>query len=758
MPQRISFLSLLLLLLQAVGLVASSLPSFVLIPTISGPSTVCTGGGNYIYATESGMSGYTWDIASGGSIVSGSGTNAITVQWTAVGVHTISVTYTTATSPGVLDVTASEPVVPIVTIEASVNPVCSGSLVTFTATPANEGMSPIYQWKVNGIIVGPNSPIYAYTPANGDEIEASMTSSANCANPSTVISNMVTMTVSQNLPVSLFIAASANPVCMGTVVTFTAIPVNGGTAPIFSWFVNSSPIGNSSPTFAYSPSDNDVVKCILTSSFGCASGNPATSNLITMNVPPVLPVSATVSASANPVCSGNSVTFTVTVANAGPSPSYQWKVNGNNMGSSNPVLIYIPENNDVITCNVTSSSTCTMGQTSVSYPFTMTVNPLQPVSLLLSASSNPSCLGALVTFTATPSNGGTAPAYQWTVNGFNSGTNSGIFQYIPANEDSVVCQVTSNIQCPSGNPALSPPIIMEISPPLPVTVSISPSSNPVCQGASVTFTAADINGGNSPSYQWRVNGLPTGSNQNTFTYVPANNDEVSCILTSSEPCATGTATSNTVTMTLSPVVLPIVTISASENPTCAGTIVTYLAVPTYGGSSPQYQWYVNGLPAGLNISLMTYVPSNGDEVFCSMTSSRNCVSPNPVLSDTLLMTVSPALPVGITVSASENPVCMGESVTLNATEQNGGSGPAFQWMVNNIEVGSNVPQFTYAPANGDQVTCVLTSSLSCATGNPVQSDPLTIAVTPLVPVSLSIAASENPSCQGTEIVYTATPE
>jgi hypothetical protein len=84
---------------------------------------------------------------------------------------------------------------------------------------------------------------------------------------------------------------------------------------------------------------------------------------------------------------------------------------------------------------------------------------------------------------------------------------------------------------------------------LPVSVTIAASANPVNAGATVTFTASTVNGGTVPSYQWKVNGANLGANNPSFSYVPVNNDAITCTLTSNEICATGNpAVSNQVTM------------------------------------------------------------------------------------------------------------------------------------------------------------------------------------------------------------------
>jgi hypothetical protein len=98
----------------------------------------------------------------------------------------------------------------------------------------------------------------------------------------TTASNTVTVTVVPYLPVSVTIVASSNPSPPGNFVLFTATPVNGGSFPSYQWKVNGANAGTGLSTYSYVPSNNDVVTCVMTSSYLCPTGNPATSNAITM--------------------------------------------------------------------------------------------------------------------------------------------------------------------------------------------------------------------------------------------------------------------------------------------------------------------------------------------------------------------------------------------------------------------------------------------------------------------------------------------
>ena len=170
-----------------------------------------------------------------------------------------------------------------VSVSPSADPVCAGVQVTFTATPVNGGPAPVYLWKINRVVAGTNNPVYSYYPADGDTVTCQVTSSAPCAtgNPATT---RVYMHVIVNPEVAVYLTASSNLACASAEVTFTATPVNGGVSPAWQWKVNGINAGPNNPVYTYPPVNNDVVTCVLTSSAACASGNPATSNPVTMSM------------------------------------------------------------------------------------------------------------------------------------------------------------------------------------------------------------------------------------------------------------------------------------------------------------------------------------------------------------------------------------------------------------------------------------------------------------------------------------------
>lgn len=164
--------------------------------------------------------------------------------------------------------------------------------------------------------------------------------------------------------------------------------------------------------------------------------------------------------SVNGVLAGSPYTVTSTTctwqkfqynASAGASTTLTLQlVNQNTIASGNDFSL------DDISFNVVLRDTKTVD---------ITVNPSMPVSVSIAASANPVTSGSSVLYTATPTNGGSSPSYQWKVNGVNAGTNSSTFNYTPSNGESITCVVTSNETCATNNPATSNAIAMTVNAP-----------------------------------------------------------------------------------------------------------------------------------------------------------------------------------------------------------------------------------------------------------------------------------------------------
>jgi gliding motility-associated-like protein len=267
-------------------------------------------------------------------------------------------------------VNVNQTVVPTIAITAQPSaPICAGTMVNFTASSTGGGSSPVYQWKVNGLSVGNNSASFnSAALSDGDIVSVEMTSSISCASPARVNSNPFTVKVNPTLvPAVNVLASPSTAVCPGTAIKFSAVPVNGGSSPIYQWKVNGVNTGTNSSTFTSSGLANgDVVTVDLVSNANCAFPAFASSNAVPVTF--VTPVTSSVTITSDvtaAVCSSTTVTFTATPVNGGSSPSYQWQLNGKNVGTNSRIFVLSKVNDgDTIRCIVTSSLMCASTSTS----------------------------------------------------------------------------------------------------------------------------------------------------------------------------------------------------------------------------------------------------------------------------------------------------------------------------------------------------------------------------------------------------------
>jgi gliding motility-associated-like protein len=709
---------------------------------------------------------------------------------------------------------------PDVTIAASSNTICLGSSVTFTATPENGGSNPKYQWKVNGVNAGTNSNTFtSSTLNNGDVITVRMTSNATCIINPVATSNPVKMTVSTVTPDVSIVGDSS--ICLGSSVTFTATPVNGGSNPSYQWKVNGANAGTNSNTFTTTGlKDGDIVTVQMTSNATCILTPDATSNPITMNVTKIDP-SVSITSTDNSVCAGSTITFTAVAVNGGTNPTYTWKVNGVDAGTdSSTFTSNTLKDGDVVTVELLSKAACAIDPLVVSNPIKVVIfdmpivkvndpasvcsNTVDLTDSLVVAGSDPSLVftywkdaQAQVTLPnpdaitqsgtyyikATSPDGCSAinpvhvsiftnpklvitdpetvcepNAIDLTSPAIVAGSDNNLtYTYwldslgtqAVSNPNSVTKAGTYYIKATTVNGCSSIKAVNVTTTNIPVTpsVQIIASSISVCDGSTLVFTAIPGNEGTRPVYQWKVNGNPVGTNSPVFSSNKlSDGDLVTVTLTSNAPCAiSATAESNVIKLTAEKVD-PAVSIQASATTICFDGSVTFTATPQNGGTNPRYQWKINGVNAGTNSNIFTPdTLANGDVVSVVLTSNANCINQPNATSTGIPITVIKVIP-SVSIVANNTEICEGTSMSFVATPVNGGPSPSYQWQVNGQNVGTNSIFYTTTTlADGDIVTVIMTTSADCSTQPTAISNRIVMKVNSVGDVVVSDAAS---SCDG----------
>jgi hypothetical protein len=112
---------------------------------------------------------------------------------------------------------------------------------------------------------------------------------------------------------------------------------------------------------------------------------------------------------------------------------------------------------------------------------------------------------------------------------------------------------------------------------------------------------------------------------------------------------------------------PRVAISTPSTTICSGNNVTFTATPTAGGSTPSYQWKINGTNTGSNSPLNSTFTSStlntNDSVSVVMTTNNSCVQ-TATSNAIIVLTINPS-PVSPTIGTVSMPSCDATTGSLN---------------------------------------------------------------------------------------------
>jgi len=765
-------------------LVVNALPAITAQPSAS---TICEGGNTTfsIGATGTGLT-YQWQVNNGtgwanlsnAGIYNGVTTNTLSLTAATTAVHNYQyrcVAGGTCT-PAVISNTATLTIhtSPVITANPANKTICEGLVHNFTV--AATGTALTYQWQVNngggwtnlfntGIYSGATTSSLALTniPPSVNNYQYRCIVSGACAPSAT--STAATLVVNTN-PVVTTQPAAITTICSGDNTGFSLNAT--GTGLSYQWRVfNGSTWSNVSNGGLYGGATTTALTvsgplaptaaitykyhCVITGT--CAIANSDTSTLV-VNARPAITLNPVNKA----VCdSTNNVSFTMDATGTGL--TYQWQVNtgtGWNNLSNNSTYSGVFSKQLVIAKAFFSMNTfqyrcvvqgsCTPVVTTSAALFT--VYELKTPTVTIAASNADICVGTSVTFTPTSVNGGTTPSYVWKINGNTVGTAGTYTSATLADNDKVSCIMASSYVCPVPPTDTSNVINMKVTPYSTPTISVSsPTGDKGCLGLPVYFYSQVTNEGLTPDYTWQVNGTTVGTNIDTFTTSSLQNgDIVKCILTSSLKCPMPkTVTSNSITMDIIPVTKSSIVIAAGPDTNiCTNEKVTLRTWYTNGGTTPAYQWMVNGqdLVGETQGSFITTALSDNDIVTCRFISSARCVFPE--LSNELSFDVDAikTTSVGVTVYSTGN-----DSYTFKALPQNGGTNPQFQWYKNNSTIPGATDSIYIATGiqKYDRITVRMTSSLECVSDKAVMSENITTGITATKNAEIDLKLYPNPN-------------
>jgi len=356
-------------------------------------------------------------------------------------------------------------------------------------------------------------------------------------------------------------------------------PDNSGGTHTFTW----TPTGGlsdpeiSNPTASPAVTTNYTLTEVITAS-GCTKANTV---LVTKVDPPV----ATLDASPNPLCSGQSATLTFTITGAGPY-DVTYTTNGgspqtlNNINSGHTVSTGVLT--DTTVYQITNVNDDGSGCSSPSGGSeTVYVNPSPSVSI--TPASVAFCKGGNATLTANGSGGTPSYSYLW-----SNGANTQDINVSP----NVTTNYTVTVTDANGCTATATRTVTVYDKP---TVSSDPETATICSGSSVTFTANVTGGTPSFSYSW----APGGATSQSITVSPSSSTDYSVTVTDANGCTATDGSHVTVNASVS--------VSISSNPSsatiCDGATATLTAVPSPSpGNGYTYLWSTGATSTAINVS------------------------------------------------------------------------------------------------------------------------------------------------------------
>jgi hypothetical protein len=394
----------------------------------------------------------------------------------------------------------------------------------------------------------------------------------------------------------------------------------------------------------------------VTDANGCTS-----TTSVTITEPPQL---AAAISGTNILCFGTATGSAFVTGSGGTGIySYAWSPAGGNTDTANAVVA------GSYTCTITDANGCTTSSSvTLTEPTLLTV-----ASAGFNVTCNAACDGQLV---AIPGGGTPNYSFQW-----STGCTTPSCNNICAGQYSVT--ITDMNGCTTTDTAV-------VTEPTAITIATS-TVDAHCNLADGSASAVGAGGTGVLTYQWI--GGPANANYNN---IAANTYSV--IVTDANGCAdTATATVNNLNGVTA-------TLASSTNLTCFQSADGSIDVDATGGTPTYtYAWSPSGSTTDISTGLSAgvYVVTITDASGCTATVTATLTEP-PVVS--------------VTATASPASICIGSSVTLNASPAGGTPGYVTTWnpgsLAGNSQIVTPAATTTYTVDVSDQNGCTASSTVA----------------------------------------------
>ncbi len=528
-------------------------------------------------------------------------------------------------------------------VSISANPgttVCSGTSVTFTATPTS-GTNLSYEWFIGSASTqSSTSNTFSSTSLNNsDKIKVIVTSSNDTS--CTTESNILTMTVNPVLTPSVSISASKTNICPGENITFTASPINGGNNPMYIWKVNGTNSGTGNSFSTTSLTNGQSVTAELTSNAICASSSPVTSSAIPITVKAAEPATPGAITGDAQVCPGIPLTYSIAaVANA---TSYEWTLPSGWTGASTSNSISATSGNTGNgTISVKAKNDC---GTSAAITLAVTVSDGTPNTPGTITGDAQVCPGISKTYSIAAVAGATE--YEWTLpSGWNgSSTTNSINVTTGASGNGNITVKAKNYCGTSAAKTLA----VSVKPGTPATPSTISGATNICPGTTNTYSIAAVS--NATSYEWILPNGWTGTSTTTSINATSTSTGGAIKVKAINDC--GTSTEQTLAITIKSGTPSTPVNLSGSNTVCPNTSEIYSV--TNDATATEYIWTLpNGWTGTSSTSSITVNTGTSGSGNITVKAKNEC---GTSVAAAIAVSVKAPAPIMSGVISGNNTVC-----------------------------------------------------------------------------------------------------